>query len=63
LDNTFWVVSDDSKEKKEFCTTLHIPEHAHTSQHNSGTCRQKPEHADTFPHGRGSAFSEAQAVV
>jgi hypothetical protein len=63
LEHTNWVGWDGSKMGKEVCTTLHIPEHAYTSQHNSGTCRHKREHASTFLHDRGIAFSEAKAIV
>jgi hypothetical protein len=63
LEHAYWVGLNGSKVEKKFRTTLHIPEHAYTSQHNSGTCQHKPEHADTFPNGPGTAFSEAQAKV
>jgi hypothetical protein len=63
LEHAYWVGWDGSKSGKEVCTTLHIPEHAYTSQHNSGTSRHKPEHASTFLHDRGNAFAEAQAIV
>ncbi len=63
LEHIYGVGCDGSQLGKEFCTTLHIPEHAYTSQHNSGTCRHEPEHASTFQHDRGTAFADAQAVV
>jgi hypothetical protein len=63
LGRTYWVGLDGSKLGKEVGTTLHIPENANTSQHNSGTCRYMPEHAGTCPHGPRTAFSEAQAIV
>ncbi len=44
LEHTHWVCLDRSKVVKKSCTTLHIPEHAYTSQHNSGTCRHLPAH-------------------
>ncbi len=59
----YWVGLDGSKLGKEFCTTLHIPEHAYTSQHDSGTSPHNPVHAYTFLHARGTAVAESQAVV
>ena len=56
LEHTDWVGWDESKLEKESCTTLHIPEHANTSQHDSGTCQHKPTLASTFRHDRGIAF-------
>jgi hypothetical protein len=63
LERAYWVGWDGSKSGKDVCTTLHIPEHAYTSQHNSGTSRHKREHASTFLHDRGTAFADAQAIL
>jgi hypothetical protein len=63
LAHYYWVCLDASKVGKESCTSLHIPEHADTCQHNSGTCQHMPEHPSTFPHDRGTAFANAQAIV
>jgi hypothetical protein len=63
LERKYWVGYDDSQVAKESCTTLHIPEHADTSQHHSGTSQHKPGHAGTSLHHPGTAFSEAQAIV
>ncbi len=65
LERAYWVGCNWSQLGKEVGTTLHIPEHAYTSQRMPATCRHKPKHARTFLHDPtpGTAFSEQQAVV
>ena len=59
---TGWVGMGPNWEKSpaQRCTFPNMPT---TSQHDSGTCQHKPGHAGTFLHDRGTAFTEAQAIV